>query len=134
MTQLGLFEPKWLAGQERSRTADAPAGRLARRTDPETSHLAAQEVAGSPVLTTQLDRLEKLVEQYPDLTSAELSQFAFFLPPGTRRNTVAKRLPTLRDVRRTISNGEKRKCRATGRWAMTWRRVESPAARAVGDR
>jgi hypothetical protein len=96
---------------------DRPRPRLARHTDPVTSHKAAAKI--EPKLGSQCSVLLGLVEAHPGLTSAELAKLTPW-PIDTRRHTAAKRLSVLRDRVKRVRNGDIRKCHVTGEEAMTW--------------
>jgi hypothetical protein len=91
--------------------------RLARNTDPVTSHMAAAKI--EPKVGSQCAVLWELVKQHPGLTSAELARLTPW-PADTRRFIAAKRLSVLRDKYQSVRSGETRKCRVTGEMAMTW--------------
>ena len=97
---------------------DLEAGKLARATDPGTSHEAALELVRTGAQGRQKAAvLEALRRAREPVTSAELAQAA-----GLDRYMVARRLPDLlRD--QGVDQGEARACRATGRRAVTWRSV-----------
>ena len=91
----------------------------ARRMDPSTSHDAARALVDSGRLTEQmaatlhaLGRWHTATDVWP--TSAELAGDDVDL-----RYQHARRLADLRHVGR-VQNGEKRRCRVTGRMALTW--------------
>lgn len=91
--------------------ADTP---VARRTDPDTSKLAAIAITESGDRAAQQKHILALVESSPGLTSAELAH-KFHLD----RYIPARRLPELRKAGLVV-NGEKRICRRTRSKAMTW--------------
>mgnify|MGYP003668684449 CR=1 FL=1 len=86
---------------------------LARNSDPETSLIAARELAA----TGQLGKMEltalNLVLMSPGSTSAELEK-----RNGYERGQIGKRLSTLVNSGRII-RGDKRKCNITGKLAFT---------------
>lgn len=98
--------------------ADTP---RARRTDPETSHLAAERIKATGALGEQQRLVLDLVKRFPGCTSAELAKFhacqtgADF---GQWRFRVARRLPELAPVH--IRRGKPRECRINGTPAGTW--------------
>lgn len=113
MTQLDLFDaqPK------------------ARRTDPVTSHLAADHAEQAGIIGRQQEIVAELVRKHPGNTSAELawSEDA----QGLDRYAIARRLPEL--ARQTqerpalVKQGDKRICSESGRLAVTWEPVGKDA-------
>jgi CRP-like cAMP-binding protein len=87
---------------------------IARRSDPVTSHLAAEQITASGARSKQAAACLAAVRMNPGSTSAELAVAA-----GIDRYTAARRLPELR-ARGEVSNGPARLCRVTGRAALTW--------------
>lgn len=87
---------------------------IARETDPETSHLAAEEVTTSGRRAVQQHAVLAAVMAQPGLTSRELAQAA-----GMDRYVVARRLPELEAAKR-VRKGEARECRVSKRQAVTW--------------
>ncbi len=98
MTQMGL-------------TFDPP---RARRSDPVTSHLAAQEMYETGAADRQAQSVLGMVQTRGGMTSAELA--AHF---HADRYMVARRLPEL-EARGLIRRGNPTRCRISGRQAMTW--------------
>jgi hypothetical protein len=96
--------------------SDSP---IARRRDPETSHLAAEHVTKNGSRARQQIAVLALVQRFPGHTSAELSIKSELLGDGFDRWTVARRLPELRSAWR-VKNGEKRQCAITGLKALSW--------------
>lgn len=90
---------------------DAPA---ARRTDPESSHLAAERITRSGRRASQQDHAHAAVESFPGLTSAELAQ-----ETGIDRYELARRLPECAFAGR-IRRGSIRLCDVSARPACTW--------------
>lgn len=88
---------------------------LSRKTDPESSRLAADEVAVSGAADNQREACLKVVLKKPGLTSAEIAKNL-----GFDRHQAARRLPELRDQVSLIINGEPRKCAVTNRKSITW--------------
>ena len=87
---------------------------IARSTDPDTSHLAAQHVVQSGVRAHQQHKALAAVRAFPGLTSLELAQAA-----RCCRFQLARRLPELeRDD--LVTRGEARTCGVSGRKAATW--------------
>lgn len=93
--------------------------RIARRHDPETSHLAAAEITQSGKRATQQEIVRNIVRAAPGLTSAEVSGHARHFGPLIDRYSAARRLPEL-EAAGFVRNGEKRRCKVTGRLALTW--------------
>lgn len=87
---------------------------IARSTDPETSHLAAQHVVQSGTRAHQQHQALAAVRAFPGLTSLELAQAAHRC-----RFQLARRLPEIeRDG--LVVRGEARPCSVSGRAAATW--------------
>lgn len=90
---------------------------LARKTDPITSHEAADELVSSGQHTSQKSIVYKALRLYPNLTSAELANAV-----RLDRYLVARRLPDLkRDGHVEVIRH--RKCMMTGKLAQVWRAV-----------
>lgn len=87
---------------------------IARETDPETSHLAAEEVTASGRRAVQQHAVLAAVMTQPGLTSRELAQAA-----GMDRYVAGRRLPELEAAKR-VRKGEARECRVSKRLAVTW--------------
>lgn len=52
------------------------AAHLARRTDPETSKIAAENIVASGQADTQRNRVLDILKQYPEKTARELSELS----------------------------------------------------------
>lgn len=87
---------------------------LARRTDPITSHEAAEEVESSGRAASQRRRCLLEVWKKPGCTAAEIAQAA-----NLERHIPSRRLPELRQAGQ-IRNGQERICTVTGNLSMTW--------------
>jgi hypothetical protein len=103
--QLDLF------AEHRPRAVATPA---ARRTDPESSHQAAEIHALSGKRAHQQDQAAAAVRQFPGLTSLELAGMT-----GLDRYMLARRLPECETAGR-VRRGPMRHCAVTGRLAMEW--------------
>ena len=88
------------------------ANRLARTEHPDTSHDAAEEVAGT--LGSRCMQALQVLTRHPGSTARELDYFV-----GSNDGAVRKRLNDLR-IRRLAKTIGKRKCRVTGRAALVW--------------
>ena len=84
-----------------------------RRSDPDTSRGAAEEVEASGVAGAQRLACLRVVQQHPGLTAAEIAEKA-----GLERHAASRRLPELRP--KWVKNGEPRTCSVQGTRAMTW--------------
>lgn len=87
---------------------------LARRTDPESSHLAAKHMVESGGLGVQQRIAYNLVRHHPGYTSDELARLG-----QLDRYQLARRLPELERAG-YIQRGHIRKSHITGRPAVTW--------------
>lgn len=87
---------------------------IARNSDPQTSHQAAREITASGKRASQQHQCLEAMKFWPGKTSAELASLM-----GVDRYMVARRLPELRDANKVV-NGMARRCRVTGKRAMTW--------------
>lgn len=87
---------------------------IARRSDPETSHLAAGEVTASGRREGQLLGVLALVRKYPLSTSLELAQKSTF-----DRYVTARRLPELEHSGLVVKRAA-RLCTVGNRLAVTW--------------
>ena len=85
----------------------------ARKTDPATSHKAAQFMESSGTAASQRAKAAKLVETYPGLTSRELGA----LSEDLDRYDLARRLPEIEHV--LVKRGPERQ-QPNGRSAATW--------------
>ena len=90
---------------------------LARRTDPATSKLAADETVRSGRHASHMVQVLRLVRQHPGSTSAELAARAD--NPTLDRYAAARRTSDLCHLGK-IRKGEARECRMTGRASVTW--------------
>ena len=88
---------------------------IARKSDPESSHLAANEITKSGLRDSQKEIVLVAVKKYIGATSAEIA--ARF---GFDRYMVAKRLPELEEDGLVHKGNESRKCNISGRKAVTW--------------
>lgn len=95
----------------RVRVVETPA---ARRTDPATSHLAAEHVTSSGKRGQQQAQATAAVRAMPGLTSFELA-----MKTNLDRYMLARRLPECVTAG-TVRKGHVRTCSITGRQAMTW--------------
>lgn len=88
---------------------------LARKTDPITSHEAADDLQSSGQHTSQKSLVYKALRMHPNLTSAELANAC-----RLDRYLVARRLPDLKKDGHVIVVRH-RKCMMTGKLAQVWR-------------
>jgi len=104
---------------------------LVRRTDPSTSHRAANEMERTGAVTQQASICLAEVRRHPGQTSAEIA-----VACGLERHIPARRLPGLRDAGKVANyyrdsewqniEGKQarerytRVCRVTGNRSMTW--------------
>jgi hypothetical protein len=90
---------------------------LARRTDPESSHLAAAALETSGARAIQKHQSLQAVKQWPGRTSHELA-VAIGGGPETRY-MLARRLADL-EHDGLVTKGGARECQITGHKACTW--------------
>lgn len=114
MTQKTLFD----AFDQQQRTAAPP---RARRTDPQTSHDAAEKHEASGKLRESSQRVLDALRQHPGSTYAELAEYA-----GLDRPEPARRLPELQKlglvyVEEIDGQDERRRCMVTGSVCRVWR-------------
>lgn len=88
---------------------------LRRNTDPEPSHLAAEEIVSSGRLGELQSWVLGLVEDYPGKTGSELAVAACV----GESYTIKRRLGEL-DKKGLIRRGEVRQCGVSARQAATW--------------
>lgn len=88
---------------------------LARRTDPQSSHSAAEEVTRSGKREGQVLAVLALVRKYPGSTSLELAKHSV----GLDRYVTARRLPEL-EKQGLVRKGDERPCTINGRSMVTW--------------
>jgi hypothetical protein len=86
---------------------------VARRSDPESSHLAAREVTDSGRREGQCLGVLALLKKHPLSTSLELAKY------GYDRHTIARRLPQLEEAG-LVSRRTARTCNVGNRKALTW--------------
>ena len=96
--------------QQQTLFADTP---RSRRSDPETSHIAADRIKASGVLGKQQAAVLEAVRRYPGSTAVEISTLA-----GIDRYAVSRRLPELSPVH--VRRGPPRVCAVNGRPQGTW--------------
>ena len=88
---------------------------ISRSTDPETSHITAQEITRDGTVAGLRELVSEAVKINPGLTSRELS-----LSSGEiAHESFHKRLPEL-ERRGMVHRGDARRCRDTNRMATTW--------------
>ena len=90
---------------------------IARRTDPPSSHAAAQEIERTGGRASQSEAVLETVTRHPRRTSLELSRLS-----RLDRYTVSRRLPEL-ERRGLIRRGPTRDCTVNGRPMLTWEPV-----------
>src|SRR5690606_10155379 len=93
------------------RTIQTP---IARRTDPESSHLAAEHVTRSGARAHQQAQAVAAVRAYPGCTSFELATRT-----DLDRYMLARRLPECVTAG-AVRKGPAKRCSVTGRQALTW--------------
>lgn len=93
------------------------AAALARRTDPETSHVSAQEAIGLGLVAEAAAGALRGVREHPGATARELEEAA-----QVPRSTFGRRLSELDPSH--VRRGPARRCRVTGRPAATWWPIE----------
>lgn len=103
--QQDLFAP------QPPRRVETPA---ARRTDPETSHAAAEVITKSGERAHQQHQTAAAVKRHPGHTSQELSELT-----GIDRYTLARRLPEC-ETAGSAKRGAVTECTVTKRKALTW--------------
>ncbi len=86
----------------------------ARRTDPLTSHQAAEEAEASGRAHAQRQLCLAEVLKNPGKTAAEIA-----VATGLERHAPSRRLPELREAG-LVTNGRSRICAVTGRLSITW--------------
>ena len=90
----------------------------ARKSDPVTSHIAAETVQKTGKRSRNQGIALELVRRYPGRTACELSQ----LTDQMERHEMSRRLPEVA-AQGLIHKGARRKSRATGNPAVTWHPV-----------
>lgn len=96
----------------------------ARRSDPVTSHRAAERIKGIGALAQQQHLVLAWVREHPGLTSAELAQLMARRQDGDPalwskyRPMIARRLGEL--VPAHLKRGPQRRCLVTGSPSITW--------------
>ena len=101
--QLPLFHPN----------RPAVRTRIARRSDEDTSHEAADAITASGARDSQQAAVLAVVCRHPGLTSREMALH------GIDRYIAGRRLPEL-EAGGYVRRADKRVCSVTGRRAMTW--------------
>lgn len=92
----------------------APQTPIARRTDPESSKAAAEDITESGLRAHQQAEVLRLVRAHPKHTSLELAQHG-----SLDRYAIARRLPELERAG-LVRRGEIRPCSVGARPALTW--------------
>jgi hypothetical protein len=100
--------------------------KMARATDPDTSHEAAQDAAGNSDKHRAL-ALRLLEEAGPD----GLTDFDLAAATGIQQTSIGKRRGELRDAGLVINSGRKRPS-PSGSAAIVWVAVEKPVTKEVG--
>lgn len=95
----------------RARRVETPA---ARRTDPISSHLAAEQITASGARGQQQAQAAAAVRAFPGCTSFELA-----MKTSIDRYVLARRLPEC-VTGNTVRKGELKTCSVTGRKAIAW--------------
>lgn len=85
-----------------------------RRTDPDTSRLAAEEITASGKRSHQQAQCAAAVRQFPGHTSFELAMLT-----DLERYMLGRRLSEC-ETAGTVKRGAPKYCDVTGRLAMTW--------------
>jgi hypothetical protein len=88
---------------------------MSRRTDPQTSRIAAERLRASGALGKQAQALLEAVRTWPGSTAVEIAQRA-----QIDRYAVSRRLPELQRVGQ-VRRGPPRDCSVNGRPQCTWR-------------
>ena len=100
---------------------------IARRTDPETSHLAAAEITGTGKRNKQALQVLELVRKNPGCTSLELAsarvQVDSKTGPYVDRYQIARRMADL-VAQGKVAKGPTRRCKLGNRPAPTWWEVQ----------
>lgn len=112
-------QPDMFGNVRYMRRVETPA---ARRTDPITSHLAAEQHTASSKHTHQQAQATAAVRAYPGRTSFELA-----MATDLDRYMLARRLPEC-VMAGTVVKGAPRHCSVTGRLALTWLPVDMARA------
>lgn len=86
---------------------------IAKNIDPDTSHLAADEITESGQRKRQLDIAVDLVGANPGMTRAELAKES-----GLCKFMIARRLSDAKGL--LVRQGAKRKCSVDNRMVVTW--------------
>jgi hypothetical protein len=87
---------------------------IARSTDPESSHRAANEITASGRRQQQIAMVINMVRKFPGMTSMELAGMT-----GEDRYVIARRLPEALTAGAVVK-GIQRPCSVTGKLALTW--------------
>lgn len=90
----------------------------ARRSDPSTSHIAAERMRESGALGKQAQAVLEAVRNWPGCTAVEIAQRA-----QIDRHAVSRRLPELAKSNQ-VRRGPPRNCSVNGRPQSTWRPVQ----------
>ena len=94
---------------------------LARTSDPQTSHDAADKLVKSGKRKSQVDLVVEAVARHPGLTYMELAD----LDDNTlNAQQFSKRIPDARGEG-LIESVKDKECTVTGMWAATWRIVKN---------
>lgn len=95
--------------------SSTPMTRLARRSDPSTSHTAAEQLSASGRLRAQQQQVLDALIRWPGSTAVELATNS-----GLDRYLVSRRLPDLAKLGK-VRRMAPRTCRVNGTAQTTWR-------------
>lgn len=88
---------------------------IARNTDPQSSHAAAQEMQQSGKLCDQIAQVYELVRTHPNHTALELTRYTTL-----DRYQISRRLSDLVERGKIRANRNGRICEVGGRLSCTW--------------
>lgn len=115
-----LYEVEWLTPMQQTAFLDGqdmttPVVARARKSDPETSKIAAEQITKSGKIAEHHQIIAALVRQYPGLTTGELSEKTTELT----HEQIWRRMSELEELN-TVIHGDKRLCKVRKTMCRPW--------------
>lgn len=123
----GMFDRRWSSADQQHQyrqvafREEVDPRTLARADDPETSKESARDLVESGAAAGMMETALKYVRRLPNSTAKELDwEFAHDTGKNYTDGPIRKRLNDLKKNGK-VEQGEKRKCKITGKKSITWR-------------
>lgn len=115
-----LYEVEWMNAMQQTTFLDGndlvqPIVARARAHDPETSHLAAEQVESSGKADAHRNIIVELIRQHPGSTTGELTQYTTEL----KHQQIWRRMSELEEMNYVI-HGDKRLCKVNKTLCRPW--------------